>query len=193
MGGHAFYFSFDLINAYFQFKVSDPLCKLYAFSTPFGNYEWCNVLPQGDKNAPAWVNSQLAIIFKELQSLELYFDDAVGYADTPEDMLKELELFLMTCKTHNVKLARKKCTVGATTIKAFGFTFNAEGYEPLNEQREKFLNAPFPTRDTLKCWFGLLNVFRDFIPNLHKIEEPFTQVRKKECSMGDNTSYEGCV
>ena len=184
VGGHAFYFSFDLINAYFQFKVSDPLCKLYAFSTPFGNYEWCNVLPQGDKNAPAWVNTQLAIIFKELQSLELYFDDAVGYADTPEDMLKELELFLMTCKTHNVKLARKKCTVGATTIKAFGFTFNAEGYEPLNEQREKFLNAPFPTRDTLKCWFGLLNVFRDFIPNLHKIEEPFTQVRKKNAAWG---------
>jgi hypothetical protein len=27
-------------------------------------------------------------------------------------------------------------------------------------------------------------VFRDFIPNLHKIEEPFTQVRKKNAAWG---------
>ncbi len=58
VGGHQFYYSFDLVNAYFEFRVSDTLCKLYAFSTPFGNYEWCYVVPQGDKNAPAWVNSQ---------------------------------------------------------------------------------------------------------------------------------------
>jgi hypothetical protein len=181
VGGHKYYFSFDLIHAYFQFRVADNLCSRYAFSTPHhGNWEWNNVLPQGDKNAPAWVNTQLAILFGNLDFLDFYFDDFVGFSDSPEDHLAHVKLFLEKCKQHNVKLSLDKVCVGAPSTKAFGFQFDSEGYMPLDPQREKFLRAPFPEKEQLRAWLGLLNVFRDFIPNLHLIENAFAEVRKKD-------------
>jgi hypothetical protein len=127
VGGHKFYFGFDLIRAYFQFRVADNLCSRYAFSTPHhGNWEWNNVLPQGDKNAPAWVNTQLAILFCNYEFLDFSFDDFVGYSDSADEHIEHLKDFLEKCKLHNVKLSRIKVSVGAPSTQAFGFEFETE-------------------------------------------------------------------
>ena len=46
-------------------------------------------------------------------------------------------------------------------------------------QVEKFLAAPFPTRERLRSWFGLLNVFRYFLPDMTKVDAAFSAVRKR--------------
>jgi len=144
-----------------------------------GNFEYREILPQGEKNAPAWTNNAMAHIFAPLREVHTYFDGHVISADEPSALLDSLEKYLEICLKYNIKLSRKKTKVGYPAINALGFIISKQGYSPREIQVEKFLSAPFPTRDQLRSWFGLLNVFRDFLPDMTKVEAAFSAVRKK--------------
>jgi len=168
-----------MVDAYYQFRVHPSVSELYAFSTHMGNFEYCEIFPQGEKNAPAWTNNAMAHIFAPLREVHTYFDDHVISADDPTALLDSLEKYLEICLKYNIKLSRKKAKVGYPAINALGFIISKQGYAPRETQVEKFLSAPFPTRDQLRSWFGLLNVFRDFLPDMTKVEAAFSAVRKK--------------
>jgi hypothetical protein len=53
------------------------------------------------------------------------------------------------------------------------------GALPKQNQLDKFRDAPFPTKDTLRAWFGLMNTFKDFVGDLEEIDAAFSAVRKK--------------
>jgi len=168
-----------MVDAYYQFRVDPSVSELYAFSTHMGNFEYCEILPQGEKNAPAWTNNAMAHIFASMPSVHTYFDDHCMSCDDPEELCDKLEEYLALCEYYNIKLSRKKAKVGFPSINALGFIISKLGYAPRDTQVEKFLAAPFPVRDQLRSWFGLLNVFRDFLPDMTKVESEFSAVRKK--------------
>ena len=88
----------------------------------------------------------------------------------------------------NAKFSPEKIKVGFKRITCLGFVVEKLGYRPKENQLEKFADAPFPTREKLRSWFGLLNTFRDFIPDLQEIDAAFSAVRKKNatCIVADD-------
>jgi len=118
-------------------------------------------------------------IFAPLREVHTYFDDHVISADEPDALLNSLEKYLELCLQYNIKLSRRKAKVGYSAINALGFLISKKGYSPLETLVEKFSSAPFPTRDQLRSWFGLLNMFRDFLPDMTQVESAFSAVRKK--------------
>jgi len=179
IAGHKFYVKNDMVDCFFQFKVDPKTSALYAFSTHKGNYEFCDVLPQGEKNAPAWCVNAMNHMFAPTPFVCTYFDDQAFGNNDPSALLDQLEEYLAICLKYNIKLSRKKVRIGHDTLEALGFVINEAGYSPKLSHVQKFLTAPFPVRDQLRSWFGLLNVFRDFLPDMSKVEAAFTAVRKK--------------
>ena len=181
IGAHKYYFQFDMVvDCFYQFRVDPSVSKLYAFSTHKGNFEYTDVLPQGEKNAPAWVNNAMAHLLAPVPFMNAYFDDHCTGNDNPHLLLDRLESYLELCLKLNIKLARKKVKVGMAVLDTLGFLISKDGYRPRAAQIEKFLAAPMPNKDQLRSWFGLLNVFRDFLPDMTKVEEAFSAVRKKD-------------
>jgi len=58
------------------------------------NFEYCEILPQGEKNTPAWTNNAMAHIFAPLREVLTYFDYHVISADEPNALLDSLEKYL---------------------------------------------------------------------------------------------------
>jgi hypothetical protein len=82
IGAHDYYFQFDMVDCFFQFCVNPSVSKLYAFSTHKGNFEYTDILPQGEKNAPAWVNNAMTHLLAPVLFISAYFDDHVsGHCD----------------------------------------------------------------------------------------------------------------
>ena len=108
-----------------------------------------------------------------------YVDDFVGGDDDPNILCDKLERFLKLMLKINAKFSPEKIKVGFKRITCLGCVTDEFGYRPKENQLEKFVDAPFPTREKLRSWFGLLNTFRDFIPDLQEIDAAFSAVRKK--------------
>ena len=180
LGGHNYYWNADMIDYFYQFKVSPEMANLYAFSTHRGNFRFKNILPQGDKNSPPWTTNAMQHILRPLQNEVInYVDDFAGGDDDPEILCDKLERFLTLMETVNAKFSPMKIRVGFKSTVCVGFVVDKKGFRPKQNQLDKFLEAPFPTKDKLRSWFGLLNTFRDFIPNLQEVDEAFSAVRKK--------------
>ena len=121
----------------------------------------------------------MAHLLAPLPYMNYYFDDHCTGHSNPATLLDRLEEYLNLCLTLNIKLSRNKVKVGFPSIDALGFIISKEGYRPRDTQLNKFAAAPFPERDQLRSWFGLLNVFRDFLPDMTAVESAFSAVRKK--------------
>ena len=180
LGGHKYYWKADMIDYFFQFRVSSELANYYAFSTHRGNYRFKNILPQGDKNSPPWTTNAMQHILTPLRNEVInYVDDFSGGANNATELCDKLERFLQLMHSVNAKFSTEKIFVGFDSVEFIGFIVDKDGYRPKENQLHKFTNAPFPTREKLRSWLGLLNTFRDFIPNLHEVEAAFSNVRKK--------------
>ena len=180
LGGHNYYWQADMKDCFYQFKVSPEMSDLYAFSTHRGNFRFKNILPQGDKNSSPWTTNAMHHILSPIRDEVIsYVDDFAAGDDDPERLCDKLERFLTLMQKVNAKFSPEKIKVGFKTITCLGFVINKEGYKPKENQLLKFADAPFPNKDQIRSWFGLLNVFRDFIPGLHEIDAAFSAVRKK--------------
>ena len=180
MAGKKYFTKFDMPDSYWQLPCSARMTSIYAFSTPWGTYEWCERLPMGDRNVPAFMTNVMAQVLAGLEEFSSsYIDDIFIFSDTAELHVEHVYQVLKRLHKHNFKVRTDKSEVGVEKIGALGFDVDATGYRPFTTQIEKFLEAPFPTADQLRCWMGLLNVFRFFLPRLDKIEAAFTAVRKK--------------
>ena len=178
--GHKYYSAFDMPDSFFQLPADPRMSELYAFSCHLGNFEWCDVLPQGDKNIPGHMSRVMAIVMEGLEKhCSTYIDDVFVYSDTAELHVQHVRSVFERMRKHNLKFRTTKSSAGTIELKALGFLINDEGHKPFNEQVQKFLDAPFPNREQLRSWMGLLNVFRSFLPNVDRIEKAFSQVRKK--------------
>ena len=169
----------DLIAAYHQLPAHEYMRELWAFSTPYGVYEYCDRLPMGDKNVCVWFNDKMLKMMDGLDDVAVYFDDIPFGADTLEEMLYTLRSVLVRLREHNVKISATKLRIGFSVLDILGFELTAEGYRPRARNVEKFLAEPFPTTERLRHWMGLLNVFAKFIPDYAEIREPFTHALKK--------------
>ena len=180
LGSKNYYWCADMLDYYHQFRVSDETANAYAFNTHRGNFRFKNVLPQGDKNSAAWTTNAMQHLLLPLKhEVCNYVDDCAGSDDDPDELCNKLERFLKLMVKINAKLNPRKLKIGHKSIDCVGFVISKEGYKPRENQLDKFRMAPFPTKEKLRSWFGLLNTFRDFIPNLQSIDAAFSAVRKK--------------
>ena len=171
--------AFDLVKAYFQCRGDPRMRKLWAFSTPFGNFEYTDRLPMGDKNVPVIFAQFMYKLMWGVKDAGSYFDDLMLGAKTKSEFIEKVREVLTLCEKYNVKISFEKMRLGYSVITSLGYDISGEGYKPRARNVEKFLNAPFPDQKHLKHWLGLLNVFRGHVSGINEVREAFREVSQK--------------
>jgi hypothetical protein len=119
----------DFTSGYHQAPLAEDSRWLTAFITFMGVFEWCRV-PMGLKGAGAYFQGTLASIV--LAGLiyficELYIDDLIIHAQTPDEFATRLEQVLQRLDKHNIKVHPAKCELGISEVEYVGHTINQHG------------------------------------------------------------------
>ena len=162
----------DMTSGYHQLGVAAACTAFTAFIAFCGVYEFVRV-PFGLKGAPGYFQKQMHTVV--LQGLiysicELYIDDCIVHAKTEEEFLTNLRTILMRFREFGIKAKPKKCKLGFEELEYVGYLLSAKGVKVLEPKVAKVVDFPQPVfMKQLKSFLGLINHFRDFIPNYSKL------------------------
>ena len=95
--------------------------------------------------------------------------------------MEHLTTVLHLLKTHQVKVNKKKCSLGCLAMKYLGHVVSAKGVEMDPNKVIVVLN--WPTQRNLKevqGFLGLTSYYCRFIKNYGRIAQPLTNLLKKE-------------
>ena len=190
----------DFTSGYHQAPLAENSRWLTAFITFMGVFEWCRV-PMGLKGAGAYFQGTLASIV--LAGLiyficELYIDDLIIHAQTPDEFATRLEQVLQRLDKYNIKVHPDKCELGLSEVEYVGHTINQHGLAFSREKIDKVLDfdTPILGKD-LKSFLGIAVYFIDHIKNyanlvrpLHKMITNYERNRRLIWSSEGRESFE---
>jgi hypothetical protein len=111
----------------------------------------------------------------------VYIDDTCVFGNTVEEYLYNLRLVFMRFTEYNVRLKPEKCSFGVEEFQFVGHVFNADGYHLSNERKQGIQDLKAPTNlKQLRSFLGMVNYFRDFIPNLSSELSNLTALTTKD-------------
>jgi hypothetical protein len=157
----------DLMMGYHQWTVSEESIPLTAFVTSQGLYEYTRV-PFGCKNAPSGFQQIMREILGHVSGIycEVYMDDIIIAAETPELLCEHVKIVLTQLNIHNVLVKPSKCKWGMTEIEFLGHIITKETRRLTPGRGKKVLDLPPPKNPKeVRTFLGLVNAFQDYIPD----------------------------
>ena len=109
-----------------------------------------------------------------------YVDDIGIAANTPEQLIKNLQAVFQCLRKAGLKLSIAKCHFGVQEVHFPGRTITTNGVAPQKQKIANFLEkGKFPrSKKALQRYIGFLNIFRNYIPRLAERLTPFFQLLK---------------
>ena len=109
-----------------------------------------------------------------------YVDDIGIAANTPEQLIKNLQAVFRCLRKAGFKLSMAKCHFGVQDVDFLGRTITTNGVAPQKQKIAKFLErVKFPrSKKALQRYIGFLNFYRNYIPRLAERLTPFFQLLK---------------
>ena len=107
----------------------------------------------------------------------VYIDDTGVYGKTVDEFLMNLREVFERMRSCNVKLKPSKCSLGYKELVFCGHVFGKEGYRLCDDKKSHILQLGEPkcVKDVRRI-LGMVNFFRDFIPNLSTLVKPLTDM-----------------
>ena len=109
-----------------------------------------------------------------------YFDDIGIAANTPEQLIENLQAVFQCLRKAGLKLSMAKCHFGVQEIDFLGRTITTNGVAPQKQMIAKFLEkVKYPrSKKALQRYIGFLNYYRNYITRLAERLTPFFQLLK---------------
>ena len=93
-----------------------------------------------------------------------YLDDILIASATKEEHLEDLERVFKILEENGLVVNRKKCILGASSVKFLGHLVDANGIRPLPEKVEAIRKTRPPTSiKELRRFLGMVNYYRRFV------------------------------
>jgi hypothetical protein len=165
----------DLTSGYHQAPLH-PAAKIFtAFICFAGVYQFTR-LPFGPKRAPSYFQQMMTsvVLFGLIYIIcEMYLDDCIVFGTGPTEFVARLRQIFMTFSKHKIFLKAKKCKFGLKRIEYVGKEICKQGLTMSEKKIYTVLDFPKPVENTqLRSFIGLVNYFRDFVPNHSHIVHP---------------------
>jgi hypothetical protein len=97
---------------------------------------------------------------------EVYMDDIIIAAETPELLCEHVQIVLKQLNKHNVLVKPSKCKWGMTEIEFLGHIITKETRRLTPGRGKKVLDLPPPKNPKeVRTFLGLVNAFQDYIPD----------------------------
>ena len=181
LGAGKWYSKMDLRDGFYNLLMAAEDRHKTAFRTRYGHYEWV-VMPMGLCNSPASFQSMMNRIFGHLydSSVVAYLDDIVAYDESEEQHLRTLEGILALCRTNRLYLKRSKCSFLQEEVVFCGLKVGQGRVSPDPDKTASLKKVPLNNLRELQGFLGLLNWFKDFLPDFARRVLPLTRLLKKE-------------
>ena len=179
LGSSQFYSTLDGASAYWSIPINRNDIEKTAFVTPRGQYEFL-VMPFGLCNAPSTYQRLIDQALKQAPCSLPYIDDTLTHSRTFNDHLRDLQLTLDCYRKANLQLRRDKCHFGYKRIEFLGHLLSGKGIRPLPSIVGKIEQQARPTDvKRLRSFLGLVNYYRDFLPNMAETAVPLYRLTQK--------------
>ena len=169
----------DMTAGYHQTPISAASQIFTAFICYIGIFCWLRV-PMGLKNAASYFQRVMATVVLAgviYLACELYIDDIFVFGEDEDAFVRNLELVFIRLRKHKVTLNPKKCHFGMSSVEYVGHVISSSGITFSEEKRGKVLEFPLPrTQKDLQAFLGLINWFRDHVPDMTSHEKPLREL-----------------
>ena len=164
----------DLASAYSQVEVEPRDQEKTAFTTPMGLYQFVR-MPFGLTNAPATFSRLVSSVFREdiFQTILVYLDDIIIFADSMEQHLERMETVLRRLASHNLKVKGEKCRFFKGEVKFLGHVVSRRGVETDPDKIVAVAKWQVPkTVKELRRFLGFTSYYRRFVPKYASVAAP---------------------
>jgi len=167
----------DITSQFYHFDLDPPSRQLCVITTPFGLYQYLR-LPMGIKIAPSFAQSIMDSLFGQDVNVEVFMDDiAIFTTGSFEKHLEALRDVLSVLSSENFRINKSKCTFAAAEVDYLGHAITSSGIKPQLQKISIILNLEAPTNvKQLRSFIGLVNYYRDFIPQRSHVLAPLTSL-----------------
>ena len=166
---------FDFTSGYWQIPMHPSDRHKTAVVTPKGLYEFTR-MPFGLRNAAQTFQRMMNHFIQDLPNCMAYIDDIIIHAPTQADLIKFTRQMLVKCRQWKLHLRRDKVQFG-TSVQYLGHTVSADGILPMNSNVDPILNFAQPqTRCQLRRFLGMINFYRNYLPNIAWVLAPLHQL-----------------
>jgi hypothetical protein len=183
LGGKKYYAKVDNLWGYHQLRLYEDSSKITAVITPWGVYRFL-ACPFGISTAPGVYQARMAHqILHEfyLRGAVVYIDDTIIYGTDEDNFLDLLDQILAKMVEANVRLKPSKCSFGMVSIEFLGHIFSKEGHYLSSSRIQGIVDMPEPTSvKGVRSFVGMVNYFRDYIPDLSGLLVPLTALTSKK-------------
>ncbi len=179
---HKYYAVFDWTSGFHQLMVSEKSRDLTAFAVPNKGLFRFRRMPFGVKNGPPIFQQRMEKTFGALlhNGLEVFIDDHVVYADSWDAFKEKLTKYFDITKSVRGRIKGAKSVIGEEKIGFLGQILTPEGISIAPDRKEGLENLGTPKNPTeLRSLNGLLQYFRDFVPNFGELADPMYRALKK--------------
>ncbi|KAL0147456.1 hypothetical protein M9458_057241 [Cirrhinus mrigala] len=160
LGGNAYFSTMDLTSGYYNVEVHE------------------------DDFNPATFMRKMLTIFRDQNFISLlcYLDNVLVFAPTEELALEHLEMVFKRLKTHNLKLAPKKCHDLRSIVKFLGHIISADGIATDPEKVKAITSVTeddlmiestnVPSQQKIRSFLGMVVFYQQFIEDCSSIAKP---------------------
>ena len=174
--GSKYFTSLDLSQGYLQCALSEKDAHKTAFRAGSGGLYQFTRMPFGLCNAAATFSRLMGHCFGDmnLESLLIYLDDILLFANTFDGMLQRLEVVFEQLMQFNLKLKPSKCHFFRKQVLYLGHIVSEDGVKTDSDKTMAVdeWNTPQTERD-LRSFLGLSGFYRKFVPGYAKIAVPY--------------------
>lgn len=179
LAGGKFFAKLDLSNAYNQLELEDDSKKYTTINTHKGLFEY-NRLCFGITCASSIFQRQVEILLHNIDGVLSFSDDILVSGSNKKKFMETLSRVLSILQSNGLKLNREKCIWSMDEITYLGFKVNSQGIAPTSDKVSAIINAPVPKNiSELQSFLGLLNFYRNFLPNASTVLEPLNSLLRK--------------
>lgn len=176
LGGGVQYSKIDLKNAYNQFILSESSQELTTINTPKGLFKYTRLV-YGLANAPAIFQKTMETLLAGIEGVSCWYDDICVTAPDRYTKLCRLREVLTRLNDSGLRLQKEKCEFFKDSVTYLGYVINKHGLRTSHDKVQAILHAAEPTSVTeLKRFLGVVNYYRNFIPNASCIMSPLHEL-----------------
>ncbi|CAH8623280.1 unnamed protein product [Dicrocoelium dendriticum] len=176
LAGKSIFRNIDLLRAYHQLAVASDDAPKTGVITPFGLFEYLR-MPFGLNNAAPTFRRFIHVVTLGLESIYPYLDDILIASSSDDEHLRRVEALFQRLTQPVVIVNFDKCKLSQSSIDFPRHKVSSAGIEALQDRIQALKDYPaLISFKQLHRFIGLVNCYRDFIPNCASIMLPMTDL-----------------
>ena len=169
----------DLTSAFHRFKIAEDDQKKTTFTFDGDQYMFQGC-PFGLKPISSKFQRVMNIVFQSLPFVTTFVDDIIVFSKSMEEHLEHVKIVISKLTEVNLILNPKKCHFAQKSVYLLGFCVDAEGVSLDPRKVVNVENWPVPqTGKDVQRFLGIINYFREHIPNIAKVTAPLDKLRNE--------------